>query len=151
MLKIIISIADNTGPLERSYSRLRELHNKNRNRLWIQYMETQVMIGIIKGAKFDYELARKEIKFYCMIWAFEICHLNLISFEISFCSLFHLLKRFTVSFFFGLTNQQFQKILFLHFSLFIKGKYFGTAIWGRHMDPGSIVFESVVTSFHATS
>ena len=74
MLEIIISIADNTGPLERSYSRLIELRNKNRKRLLILYMETQGMIGIIKNAKFDYESARKEITYFCMIWAFENFH-----------------------------------------------------------------------------
>ena len=59
LVEIIFSIADNTGPLERSYSRLAKLWPKDRNKLSTPHMETQYIIGILKDWDFDYETPRK--------------------------------------------------------------------------------------------
>ena len=57
LVEIIFSVAGNTSPLERSYSRLTKLCPKDRNNLSTPPMETQYIIGILKN--FDYESARK--------------------------------------------------------------------------------------------
>ena len=59
LVEIIFSIAGNTGPLERSYSRLAKLCPKDRNKLSTPPMETQYIIGIVKDWDFDYESVRK--------------------------------------------------------------------------------------------
>ena len=52
LVEIIFSIAGNTGPLERSYSRLAKLCPKDRNKLSTPPMETQYIIGILKNWDF---------------------------------------------------------------------------------------------------
>ena len=59
LVEIIFSIAGNTGPLERSYSRLAKLSPKDRNKLSTPPMETQYIIGILKDWDFDYDSPRK--------------------------------------------------------------------------------------------
>ena len=54
LVKIIFSIAGNTGPLERSYSRLAKLCPKDRNKLSTSPMETQYIIGILKDRDYSF-------------------------------------------------------------------------------------------------
>ena len=59
VVEIIFSIAGNTGPLKRSYSRLAKLCCKDGNKLSTSPMETRCIIGIVKDWDFDYESANK--------------------------------------------------------------------------------------------
>ena len=59
LVEIIFSIAGNTGPLERSHSRLAKLCPQDRNKLSTLSMETRYIIGILKDCDFDYKSARK--------------------------------------------------------------------------------------------
>lgn len=59
LVRIIFSIASNTGPLERSYSRLAKLCYKDRNKLTTEHMETQYILSSLKEYDFDYKSARE--------------------------------------------------------------------------------------------
>jgi len=65
LVEINFSIAGNTVPLERSYSKLAKLYPKDRNKLSKPPMETQCIIGILKDWDFDYESARKSWDLLC--------------------------------------------------------------------------------------
>ena len=59
LVEIVLGIAANTGPLERSYSKLAKICYKDRNKLSSPHMETQYKIAILKDYEFDYPAARK--------------------------------------------------------------------------------------------
>ena len=129
VLDIIFSIANNPGPLERSYSRLIEQCHKDRYILSIAHMDTHDMIVSVESNNrwifYDFE-GKNEI---ILLAHHEYCHWNLISFETSFCSFFSFykkkLKRTDFLFgLFGINYQLLKKDIIPLFQFFIKGKHF---------------------------
>ena len=58
LLNIILTISPNTGPLERSYSKLAKLCYKDRNKLTTEHMEVQYLLSQLNDYSFDYNAAR---------------------------------------------------------------------------------------------
>ena len=59
LVQIMFSVAGNTGPLERSYSRLAKLCYKDHNKLNTSHMSTQYILSGLKDFAFNYTSARE--------------------------------------------------------------------------------------------
>ena len=58
VVQIVFSVAGNTGPLERSYSRLAKLCYKDRNKLSTSHMSIQYIPSVLKDFAFNYTTAK---------------------------------------------------------------------------------------------
>ena len=58
VVQIVFSVAGNTGPLERSYSRLAKLCYKDRNKLSTSHMSIQYIPSVLKDFAFNYTSAK---------------------------------------------------------------------------------------------
>ena len=59
LVEIVFNVAGNTGPLERSYSRLAKLCYKGRSKLSTSHMSTQYILSVLKDFAFNYTSARE--------------------------------------------------------------------------------------------
>ena len=59
LAQIVVSVAGNTGPLERSYSRLAKLWYKDCNKLSTSHISTQYILSVLKDFAFNYASARE--------------------------------------------------------------------------------------------
>ena len=59
LVQIVFSVAGNTGPFERSYSRSAKLCYKDCNKLSTSHMSTQYILSLLKDFAFNYTSARE--------------------------------------------------------------------------------------------
>ena len=59
LVQIVFSVAGNTGPLERSYSRLAKMCYKDRNKLSTSHKSIQYILSLLKGFAFNFTSARE--------------------------------------------------------------------------------------------
>ena len=59
LVSIIFTVPGNTGPLERSYSKLAKICYKDRSHLLVKNIETQYLLSMLNKYEFDYGKARQ--------------------------------------------------------------------------------------------
>ena len=59
LVQIVFSVAGNTGPFERPYSRSAKLCYKDCNKLSTSHMSTQYIVSVLKDFAFNYTSARE--------------------------------------------------------------------------------------------
>jgi len=59
LVQIVFSIASNTGPLERSHSKLAKLCYKDRNKLSTSHMSSHYILSVLKDFAFNYTTTRE--------------------------------------------------------------------------------------------
>ena len=59
LVQIVFSVAGNTGPFERPYSRFAKLCYKDCNKLSTSHMSTQYILSLLKDFAFNYTSARE--------------------------------------------------------------------------------------------